>query len=244
MENTRAHSHKSYRVKSKFPVILTKKSNTGHLLEKVILKDHSSTHSSTPEPSLTVQLKKIHRRPGNSSSPIPKPDTFNDQTNEALSNLIKNNAITFMSPHEFINQIHNDSMTQSPSSKFKLDNSSPVLANKLNKNQEQIEWSHYEPFCDFRVSTSSTPYRNDKPSKPSKIIEVTGFQIPKLIRNNYTKRPEAASASAKSQDLHWSKVLSTRKSYKPVIIYNKQHKYFRPKAEELLRVTSNCYYHM
>ena len=131
MENTRAHSHKSYRVKSKFPVILTKKSNTGQLLEKVILKDQSSTLTSTPEPSLIVQLKKIHRRPLNSSSPSPKPDTFNEQTNEALSNLIKNNAITFMSPHEFINQIHNDSMTQSPSSKFKLDNSSPLLANKL-----------------------------------------------------------------------------------------------------------------
>ena len=30
----------------------------------------------------------------------------------------------------------------------------------------------------------------------------------------------------------------------PVIIYNKQHKYFRPKPEELMRVTSNSYYHM
>ena len=241
MENTRAHSHKSYRVKSKFPVILTKKSNTGQLLEKVILKDQSSTLTSTPEPSLIVQLKKIHRRPLNSSSPSPKPDTFNEQTNEALSNLIKNNAITFMSPHEFINQIHNDSMTQSPSSKFKLDNSSPLLANKLNKNQEQTEWCQYEGYCDFRVSTSSTPYRN---VKTTKVIEVTGFQIPKLIRTNYVNRPQPSSASAKSQELNWSKVLGTRKPYKPVIIYNKQHKYFRPKPEELMRVTSNSYYHM
>lgn len=239
MENTRAHSHKSYRVKSKFPVILTKKTKTEQLIEKAILKSPSITNSSTPDPSLIVQLKKIHRRPLNSLSPTLKPDTFNEQTNEALSNLIKNNAITFMSPHEFINQIHNDSMSQSTSSKLKLENSNTALTNKLNRNQEQSQWSHYEGYSDFRVSTSSSTYRNDKTNK---IIEVTGFQIPKLIRNNYVKRTETTSACPKLQEVHWSNVISTRKSYKPVITYNKQQNYFRPKSDDLMHVTSNSYY--
>ena len=239
MENTRAHSHKSYRVKSKFPVILTKRSNAEHLNEKAILKSPSITYSSTPDPSLIVKLKKIHRRPLNSLSPTLKSDTFNEQTNEALSNLIKNNAITFMSPYEFINQIHNDSISQSASSKLKLENSNTVLPNKLDRNQEQSQWSHFEGYSDFRVSTSSSTYRNDKTSK---IIEVTGFQIPKLIRNNYVKRTETDSASAKFQEVHWSKVINTRKSYKPVITYNKQQNYFRTKPDDPMHLMSNSYY--
>jgi hypothetical protein len=239
MENTRASSHKSYRVKSKFPVILTKKSNQSQITEKLIFKENPSSHSSTPEPSLVIQLKKIHRRQVN-PSPIQKVDPFNDQTNEALSNLIKNNAITFMSPNEFINQIHNDSMNQSPSQRLRVYNSSTLTTNKISKSNENSDLSHFDNYSDFRVSTSSSIYRSDKTN--IKMIEVTGYQIPKLIRKNYVKNHEIASSSVRSQDLHWSKLLNSRKSYKPVVVYNKQHKYFRPVKQD--DITSSSYYHL
>lgn len=233
MENTRASSHKTYSNKAKFPVILTKKLGVIENPQKFMLK---SATPETPEPSLTVNNKVIHRRDLRSQF-----DVFSNQTNETLSKLIKNSAITFISPNEFINQIHSYSATQPPTRELKTRGSETIF-NKKMKNSSELnttDSSHYDLTHEFRVNKSLVSYRDEKK------IEVTGTQIPKLIRGNYVKNLQNSNRSVTSHGIHLSNSINTRKAYKPVIIYNNNHKYFRSTKQDnsLTKLTSGSYYY-
>lgn len=231
MEKIRANSHKSYSHKSKFPVMLTK---------KFPIEDNSQNflqYRNTPEPSLTVRHKTIHKRILH--SPNAHPDKYNKQTNETLSNLIKNNAITFISPHDLINQIHNDSLTQPPTRELKKRNSETCSIQKISNSSESNNvFNHYELYQDYKINKSSVSYYNDKK------IEVTGFQIPKIIRSNYIRRSEQQSKSGTSQVLSLYQNINTRKSYKPVVVYNKNHNYFRSSkhGDNFVKFCGGSYY--
>lgn len=217
MDKIRASSHKSYSNKSKFPVMLIKK-------PPIEDSQNFLQYRNTPEPSLTVKHKTIHKRILHSPEHA---DKYNKQTNETLSNLIKNSAITFISPHEFINQIHNDSLTQPPTRELKKRNSETCSIQKItNACEPNTGFGHYELYQDYKINKSSVSYYNDKK------IEVTGFQIPKIIRSNYIRRCEKQPNKGKSQVLSLYQNFNTRKSYKPVVVYNKNHSYFRSSKHE------------
>ena len=233
MENTRASSHKTYLNKSKIPVILTKKLCLVESPIKLILK---STTPETPEPSLTVNNKVIHRRDLRSQS-----DTYGNQTKETLSNLIKNSAITFISPKEFINQIQSYSATQPPTRELKTRGSENIFNKKMKNSSgsNTPDLAQYNLKHKFRANKSLASYKNDRK------IEVTGTQIPKLTKINYIQRNQNSDRSATSHANHLTDAIKTRKAYKSVVVYNNNHKYFRSTKQDndLTKLASGSYYY-
>ena len=75
-------------------------------------------NSSTPCPSLTLRLMDIFNRPQKDMLKNDKIHNSDKYTSNKLEELIKNNAVTFISPNDLINQL--DTTLNSPGSKEKL----------------------------------------------------------------------------------------------------------------------------
>ena len=116
MEPCRNGSFRNSSETTKFPDISLGKSLIRKSLHEPI-KYKENASSSTPEPSLTVKLMKICNRPKKKSLKYEKIDYSEQYTSDTLGTLIKNSAVTFISPNDLINQLQNE--LNSPISKEK-----------------------------------------------------------------------------------------------------------------------------
>jgi hypothetical protein len=232
MEHTRAKSFRNCSGFSKLPEILHKNKIIRNNFKHPTSHLETQTYSYTPEPALKVKVMKIHDRSQAKKLSPDKIDSFTDITTETISDFIKNNAVTFISPNDLINQLQIESMSTTPKQK----NPDIIIKNSsINKLKNFDETNSYpisnELFYDSKLFRDSLI--DKKPKRVSSKIEVAGKKVTKFFkRPNENRSGDIKGFSNINHSLTFCKDIDQRRSPNPVLSYNKKHKYLRGFCKE------------
>lgn len=198
MEYTRTKPFRVSTALGKFSEPPAKKSLIRSVYNKPILLRQKIAKSSLPDPSLTVKMMRMYNRPNRSSPLNSRIDDFGQQAHDTLNSLIKNGAITFLSPHELINQMS----SESPSPAIIKSSPRTLSLRKVKKHTDASASNIFSDNC-FRELRLNSAYIFSKKIKEKK-IEITGSQIPKIRRKNhkYGRSEEIVAAIATKQSFN------------------------------------------
>jgi hypothetical protein len=214
-------------VLTRLPEVSPKKfiRNTLHHLPSKSVKQYQS---STPDPSLTIKMMKMCDRPINPQSTVNSLNDASDYANDTLNHLIQNNAVTFIAPNDFINQIHKESLSCSPTLKRELRPNTRMTSKKTMENASRK--SFYEMIQLDLQKDNSGPYANTVKKIADRKIEITGFQVPKIMTKKHKNGSEEEMKKTESvgKTFQLSKEIGFRRSPKPVVVPNRKNKYFKP----------------
>ncbi|OMJ77771.1 hypothetical protein SteCoe_22563 [Stentor coeruleus] len=198
MEYTRAKSFRVNTALGKSSESPIKKSLIRNVYNKPILLRQKIAKSSSPDPSLTVKMMRIYNRPNRNSPINSRIDDFGQQAHDTLNSLIKNGAITFLSPHELINQMS----SESPSPAIIKSSPRALSLCKVKKHSDTFANNAFSDIG-FRELRLNSAYIFSKKIKENK-IEITGSQIPKIHRRNhkYGRSEEIVAAITTKQSFN------------------------------------------
>ena len=229
MEYARAKSLKNNSRTEKFPDISANtfviRSSFNHTRQRKEL----SAYASTPDPSLTVKMMKITYRSEKKHIEANSFELTSKLTNDKLSDLIKNSAVTFISPNELINQIEILSESSPPARKLIEETPTEISVRKLNKfhinKGDQLFSNNFFP--GLKISQHYLFKKRSKKLRSN--IEVHGQGLTYIDRNSINNKDsqETRSIINDSNCLNLSKELNFRATSRPSILCNRKHKYFR-----------------
>lgn len=179
-----------------------------------------AAHSFTPDPSLS---QKTTKRNYISQINAEKSDYNSKFTNDTLNNLIQNNAVTFISPNDLINQLEilPDPLFQT----IKTPEKNQSFISFIKKsNSPKAEILSFEYLQEYRANN----YLSRSNSKKIRLkIEVTGRQIVQAVNKPKTLEKTIKIIPDKTEYTHLFKKLNLGSYSKPSVLCNKKHKYFK-----------------
>ena len=232
MDHKKPSSFRKYFGFNRFSEVVHKNSLIRHSFKPQFCQSKSIIHSSTPDPSLTIKVMKIHNRDDFYHQNYYKNDGISYE-NDTLDSFIQNNAVTFISPHELINQIHIES-NQSPKETQPIPSIlSTISTNKITNFPEYSLFEYIPSECiRDKFSRKTLLYKKSKSNKSK--IEITGNKILRQIKPKakISKSEEFRKNLGIGNNFNFSKDFDMRKSPKPVIIFNKKSGYFKSLNKE------------
>ena len=188
------------------------------------------THSSTPDPSLTVKMMKINSRSRKNNIEADSFESSSKLTKDKLSDLIRNNAVTFISPNELINQMEISYESSPPERKSLEETQTEISMRKLNKihNKKRNKLFSNNYFPGLKITQNSL-FRKRSKNKLLSDIEVNGQGITHIDCNRSISKEsqETRPTMNESNFFNFSKELNLRTNSRPSILCNTNHRYFR-----------------